>query len=1365
MNSTELKQGHSYEFEVLKEQSNRKYFKIRTDDGVEFSLLKFKFQKNMPLPDSIKCYVKTLVPTPILGQDISLFINTFYTEGEEYDFTVKGVKQSEGQESMQYELEDKNGLCFKLFNAPQSLSKGSRIKCKITKIRGASVTLKYEGTLSLKLPIGFIPISECLTMLGIRRHHEVYLKMLEAIPEFGNALTKYDEKDPYWIFQLLQDCSIHITDWLIASKDDRTNLSKIYRRMYLARDFALFLLEGSDYLRECNQEQRTMLQAKLSNYVELFNQFGQATQKILNMTHEAFIDKMFSCLKDAGYLYHPSKQFRIMMTILKLRPELINSRMGELFDALHNWEIVNWQSDPFRPALVEQLQIFIEENCEQVNLLPANDSSDDNKAIMKMILAIAIQRLLATDDDNIDLDINRAMLYRYISYLNAGKVNILLNKAVEALLGIDTPNEFSWGDTDKPTLLIEKLSHPGIENETRDTVVKTYSTSKADIRLYSDYLHIVAKGSDPDNTVLPNMLLDWLNPKISLSYSDEIHNIRKSKDLKEYKKLWEDISWSIFGGEQATLKHYEKRLPFGGEEVRVIIDDIRIKKDAPIKQRLQFHCTIKDDLYYGEGWMPCDSYHMIGWLNDHDVPGNYDGSLRFAQDREGNPLYYYANVYRRNGELEFNMKSQIENFLLDNSQQGQESIAIVTFLDRANNAWLCLSELGPTFKVPVDEVSSAAGLIEGKLVRVRYVEPEHTNNTTQFFIGEVSENQDDIPYMIKKSLCLYNLMHNLGFTPDEGYDNYEVMETEEVMSKEELQQLILMFQRRAFSETEYLKAFNYLGLASILCKLAEMPTLCREISTHMELLILLQDFGKNQNVDTKRLEECAEKVKNNPMLERLYTRLKIVANIGTNENSEALWAMRTKPRNETEEKLATLVLSYNMLPKDLENCKKDIMKEITTLLNVNNTAPTSKYYGDESQTVEFKSSLIYSTRGGSKPDPKEQLHEITHIICGFMNARGGDLYIGVNDSGYENGLADDLAYRRSHGMKATLDGMKVDLQNHLDRIMPSYAKDHWEIASDPESTKGVIKVKVLPVEIPVELDGIIYVRSSSTTKPRLGEEREEFIRNRHHNYQLTTTKWGIGNETNEPQRNAESKPQQMPASSSISATSIKAMTPPALEMTSEESVKETNHKITTGRHRRNVLHEHDNNFATPSFYIYFMEGNKLFISREDQYLDYEPDICHLALAVNEKEQDGYILLTYSDGKIAKIHMNKVSSLPLKEHSSHRSDTPLSHVNIANPEDYILSVVRGANKGLFYRIDKISTLPEESSLTASGNTMCDNQHEILMQEIISPSQLSFFNPDSINKDRRYYGISIPVGDGTLSEYERIAELLRPVAHND
>ncbi|MDE5976412.1 MAG: hypothetical protein K2G69_07675, partial [Muribaculaceae bacterium] len=435
MKSSDLRQGSTYQFEVLKEASSKRYFKVRTDDNVEFTLPKFKFQQNQPLPDFINCYVKSLFPLT-LGQDISVFISNFYEEGKEYTFVVKSTKNDAVQ---QYEVEDDNGLCFKLFNAPLSLSKGSRVKCKMMKIRGVKVSLKYVGTLSMKLPLEFYDISQWLKLLKLDYDPHYLLRILQTVPEFNETIIKYNESDPNWIFDLFQVCAKYITDWLIECKDNLKYLEKMQRRLELVKSAALYILEESDYLRDCNPEQRTLLQSRLSNYVELLSQYNLAASKILGNTHEEFIDRMFSRLKEAGYLFNPSKQFRIMMTILKLCPELINTRMGELFEALHNWEMSNWQSDPFRPALVEQLQIFIEENCRKINLLPTNDSSIENKAIIRIIMAIAVQRLLAAETDNIDLSLNRAMLYRYISYIHPGNVNTLLNKGVEALLGIDSP--------------------------------------------------------------------------------------------------------------------------------------------------------------------------------------------------------------------------------------------------------------------------------------------------------------------------------------------------------------------------------------------------------------------------------------------------------------------------------------------------------------------------------------------------------------------------------------------------------------------------------------------------------------------------------------------------------------------------------------------------------------------------------------------------------------------------------------------------------------------------------------------------------------------------------------------------------------
>ena len=1358
MISTDLIQGRSYRFEVLKELSTRKFFKVRTDDGLEFSLQKFKFQQNIAQPDYVDCYVKSLFPIT-LGQDISVFIRDFYEEGKNYDFIIKAVKSDP---LTVYELEDEHDLCFKLYNAPESLSKGSRIKCKVVKIRGVNVTLKYVGTLATRLPLEFLDISQWLNLLGFNHNHEIFLRLLESIPEFETALNKYDATDPIWIIEVLQTVSQNITQWLIDCKDDLNLLAKMLRRMKLAEKVALFILEESDYLRNCSPEQRTMLQSRLSNYVEHFNQYGVAALKILDKTYSDFIDKMFYRLKEAGYLYRPSRQFRIMMTILKLRPELINSRMGELFEALHNWELSNWQSEPFRSALVQQLQIFIEGNSSQINLLPAHDSSEDNKIIVRMILAIAVQSILATDKDDVDLRINRAMLYRYISYLDPGNIQLLLEKGAEALLGIDRPSEFTWSDTEHPTLLILKSTHPWPESPDKEAVVKTYSTSKAKVLLRSGSLQIVARNANPETTSIPNNLIDWLNPTISLDSAAKIQNVKKTKDLNIFGNMWEDIRWAIFGHEQPTENKIEKSKPYGGEDVKVLIDGMRILPSGNERQRLQFHCTICDEVYTGEGWMPCDGYHMLGWLSYKDIPGNYDGTIRFAQTENGTPLLFTASVSRRNETLEFSMKSQIDNYLLENLWPGVESIAIVTHFDRLNNAWLCLSELGCTFKVACDE--STAHLSEGVLVRVKYIEPDHCGSLTQFFLGELSSNQEDIPTALKKSVCLTNLMQGLGEVDEESVEeNSEVVEVEEVMTREELLELIYMLQRCAYSESEYIKAFNYLGLATILCRLAENPVVLSELTTHMELLKLLQDFGRNQKINLEWLETCQSKVKSTPMLERIFTRLRIVAELDVNENAGWLWHIRQNPRNETEGRLASLVLSFNMLPREMEKSKKEIMKEISTLLNVNSTTPTSKYYGDESQTVEFKSSLIYPTQGGCRADVKGQLHEIVHVICGFMNARGGTLYIGVNDSGYENGLQDDLNYRQSHGHKATIDGMIVDLQNHLDRTMPPHAKDHWEIMSDPESKKGVIIVKVLPVELPVELEGIIYVRSSSTTKPRLDKDRDEFIRSRSHNYNLLMKLWGIGETAPTVQRTIVSgvTPQVSAGEKPMTTPRITPKPDPdATDKTTENNLEDTSvHKIATGRHRYNVLHSYEPNFSTPSLYAYFLSGNMIRVTAEDQYLDYESD-CELALAVKERD-NGYMILTYADNKVTKFPLAVLSEFSQNESRNYNEETPLVAVNIGGDKDYLLTVLRASYGAVFYRLDSLSNLSEAATLSDNGETLCDNQHAIIVQEIVTSDKVGFFDADSLDKERRFFGVPLPVGDGTLTEEERIEELLRPI----
>lgn len=81
----------------------------------------------------------------------------------------------------------------------------------------------------------------------------------------------------------------------------------------------------------------------------------------------------------------------------------------------------------------------------------------------------------------------------------------------------------------------------------------------------------------------------------------------------------------------------------------------------------------------------------------------------------------------------------------------------------------------------------------------------------------------------------------------------------------------------------------------------------------------------------------------------------------------------------------------------------------------------------ESQTVEFKSTARWNLKAG-RQDKKMEL-SVLKTVCGFLNAEGGVLVIGADDSGAVLGLDHDLATLPS---KPDLDGFELWLRQHLD---------------------------------------------------------------------------------------------------------------------------------------------------------------------------------------------------------------------------------------------------------------------------------------------------------------------------------------------
>ena len=122
----------------------------------------------------------------------------------------------------------------------------------------------------------------------------------------------------------------------------------------------------------------------------------------------------------------------------------------------------------------------------------------------------------------------------------------------------------------------------------------------------------------------------------------------------------------------------------------------------------------------------------------------------------------------------------------------------------------------------------------------------------------------------------------------------------------------------------------------------------------------------------------------------------------------------------------------------------------------------------ESQRVEFKSTARNAHTGEAD---KRLEHVIVKTVCGFLNAEGGTLLVGVDDEGQILGLQADMASLRS---RATPDGYELFLRQLIDSQLsiPSAGVVRIEFEGDPD--QQVCKVTVAASGRPVfarPLDG------------------------------------------------------------------------------------------------------------------------------------------------------------------------------------------------------------------------------------------------------------------------------------------------------
>ena len=163
------------------------------------------------------------------------------------------------------------------------------------------------------------------------------------------------------------------------------------------------------------------------------------------------------------------------------------------------------------------------------------------------------------------------------------------------------------------------------------------------------------------------------------------------------------------------------------------------------------------------------------------------------------------------------------------------------------------------------------------------------------------------------------------------------------------------------------------------------------------------------------------------------------------------------------------------------------------------------YYGVESDTLEFKSSIVFPPCNRrtivGDADPKTQRWAIIKTVCGFLNSQmGGELYLGVNDNGYAQGLQDDIKTLFDRGLISIkhIDHYRTYVKNILDRVYQSYDKK----LKGTDITNSTVRLdcitdndnnEILHISVqPFKLDAVRIIDSSEY--PRPASVAEAYIR-------------------------------------------------------------------------------------------------------------------------------------------------------------------------------------------------------------------------------------------------------------------------------
>lgn len=904
-----------------------------------------------------------------------------------------------------------------------------------------------------------------------RRILELYYNKADI---FQESRELYKKENSFWLFSAISHIENTFPIWLVQSlKSNKKDF------LYAYKNICLSIYEDSDVFCNCDETERNQWHKALAGFIEHTNCYIEALRLIEADKQLEYVDNVIKKVKSSSYLYEPERKIRIMMSVFVLSKFSMREQIVPLFDAI----IERHSDDHFKAnylgAMKDVLRVFIETERKEIDKITRISNKFTKDRVKTLIKAIAILILLSKDDQ-VDTFLLRSMLYRYASLIsNKGKDN-LLEKAYSNFLKTNLDHlEFSWMDledndlitekrTDRVTLLCSKLA-----STSAPVVQKRYKfqSEKGNIYLGSDINIYQVPESKSKNKAFNDDILKWNQTRIWLKERLKEKVVQGETNISKLQIMWNEVEKSFFSATLSGKKPSKKTyLPSEGEDVY-----IRVTHKIDL---YHFGCVIEQPPYEGKGTI------NIKKIVHYPV---VQADLDSFQSNDGLSLLFEAKVHKinPNGEIEFSLSDNIGTYIYNTVKIGDIVECVISMIDK--NKYTCVSAEGYAlqfYKSDAEEIDMGtiveveiikkwpSGNVRGNLVRVvEDVEP----------ISLTEALKDAFTYLMK---CYTN--GSVYKEPEEDKNNQT---EEESLSLNDILEFIHIVDYKAMIESELSSTYNYTAFCRLLSLMIGDSPLCDYYEMRMVLIKKLYELGLNGSIDidelNKQMSEADDILFKFPELNDMVTQFFIISLLGKPWEEGKLWMLARENDNETIQRLARLVLSYNLLNGlNVDEHKEQIRNRISELLNIDVKIPMAEYIGVEDEFTEFKTSLVYPAGNSMQYDIEKQMNVILKVICGFLNHKGGILYVGVNDSGYVSGLENDFRFfskgKPNYDLTKARDEMRNRFNQGANQLGTLATKNIFlKFSSDNK----YLKIEIKPSQELVKFEGKVYVRRDTSTFP------------------------------------------------------------------------------------------------------------------------------------------------------------------------------------------------------------------------------------------------------------------------------------------